>query len=114
MQNAKFKTQNIKYKIQNRKYKEQILNMVSEQSTFFENLILMLLLQMASFQDSRSLYFVMTLGKRGDMFRFIKRMAAKEVDVTQFYAAELVQALQHLHSLKIVHRDLKPENILLE
>jgi len=69
---------------------------------------------MASFQDSRSLYFVMTLGKRGDMFRFIKRMAAKEVDVTQFYAAELVQALQHLHSLKIVHRDLKPENILLD
>lgn len=110
MQNAKFKTQNIKYKIQNRKYKVQISNMVSE----FENLILMPLLQMASFQDSRSLYFVMTLGKRGDMFRFIKRMAAKEVDVTQFYAAELVQALQHLHSLKIVHRDLKPENILLE
>jgi len=49
----------------------------------------------------------MTLGKRGDMFRFIKKMAAKEVDVTQFYAAELVQALQHLHSLNIVHRDLK-------
>jgi len=69
---------------------------------------------MASFQDTKSLYFVMTLGKRGDMFRFIKRMAAKEVDVTQFYAAELVQALQHLHSLKIVHRDLKPENILLD
>ena len=84
------------------------------QVPFFENSILMLPLQMATFQDKRSLYFVMTLGKRGDMFRFIKRMAAKEVDVTQFYAAELVQALQHLHSLKIVHRDLKPENILLE
>ena len=69
---------------------------------------------MASFHDARSLFFVMTLGKRGDMFRFIKKMAAKEVDVTQFYAAELVQALQHLHSLNIVHRDLKPENILLE
>jgi len=69
---------------------------------------------MASFHDARSLFFVMTLGKRGDMFRFIKKMAAKEVDVTQFYAAELVQALQHLHSLNIVHRDLKPENILLD
>lgn len=67
----------------------------------------------ATFQTERSLYFVMTLGKRGDMFRFIKRMAAREVDVTQFYAAELVEALDHLHTLGIVHRDLKPENILL-
>lgn len=68
----------------------------------------------ASFQDTRSLYFVMTLAKRGDMLRFIKRMAAKEIDVTQFYAAELVRALGHLHGLGIVHRDLKPENILLD
>jgi len=67
----------------------------------------------ATFQNTKHLYFVMTLGKRGDMLKFIKRMAAQEVDVTQFYAAELLQALEHLHSLGIIHRDLKPENILL-
>jgi len=68
---------------------------------------------LATFHNADSLYFVLSLAKQGDMFRFIKKMAAREVDVTQFYAAELVQALEHLHSLGIVHRDLKPENILL-
>ena len=38
------------------------------------------------------------------MLKFIKKMAAKEIDVTQFYAAEIVQALEHLHSLNIIHR----------
>jgi len=67
----------------------------------------------ATFHNSENLFFVLSYAKRGDMFRFIKKMAAKEVDVTQFYAAELVQAIEHLHHLKIIHRDLKPENILL-
>merc|ERR1719445_1410854 len=67
----------------------------------------------ATFHNSENLFFVLSYAKRGDMFRFIKKMAAKEVDVTQFYAAEIVKALEHLHSLNIIHRDLKPENILL-
>ena len=67
----------------------------------------------ATFTNTENLFFVLSYAKKGDMLKFIKKMAAKEVDVTQFYAAEIVQALEHLHSLNIIHRDLKPENILL-
>ncbi|TMW42987.1 hypothetical protein DOY81_011933, partial [Sarcophaga bullata] len=67
-----------------------------------------------TFQDTRSLYFVMTYAKNGDLLPYINKVGSFDVDSTRHYAAELVLACEQMHRRNIVHRDLKPENILLD
>lgn len=67
-----------------------------------------------TFQDEENLYFGLRVARNGELLDRI--LAAKKFDFvcTRFYAAELIEALEHMHSLKIIHRDLKPENVLLD
>lgn len=67
-----------------------------------------------SFQDPRSLYFVMTYAANGDLLPYINKVGSFDMDCTRFYAAELVIALEEMHKRGVIHRDLKPENILLD
>lgn len=67
-----------------------------------------------TFQDNRSLYFVMTYAKNGDLLPYVNKVGSFDVDCTRHYAAELVLSCEQMHRRNIVHRDLKPENILLD
>ncbi|KAH8316903.1 hypothetical protein KR074_000207 [Drosophila pseudoananassae] len=67
-----------------------------------------------TFQDQRSLYFVMTYARKGDLLPYINRVGSFDVACTRHYAAELLLACEHMHRRNVVHRDLKPENILLD
>ncbi|EQC30074.1 AGC protein kinase [Saprolegnia diclina VS20] len=67
-----------------------------------------------AFQTNDKLYFVLDYCPGGELFFHLTRLGKFTEAMARFYSAELVVALEHLHSLGVVYRDLKPENILLD
>lgn len=55
-------------------------------------------------------YFVI----QGELFYLLRKNKKLPEEVAKFYAAEILLALEYLHSRNIIYRDLKPENILLD
>ena len=66
-----------------------------------------------AFQSSKKFYIGLEYVTGGALFKFIQIGRKMEVDEVKFYAAEVVLAIQYLHSKGIVYRDLKLENVLL-
>nr|CAH7764215.1 unnamed protein product [Callosobruchus chinensis] len=67
-----------------------------------------------TFQDPEHLYFVLTYAKNGELLKQIDKCGCFTIDCARYYTAEMVLALEYLHSKGIVHRDLKPENVLFD
>ncbi|KAL8130848.1 hypothetical protein AgCh_006964 [Apium graveolens] len=66
-----------------------------------------------SFTSKENLYLVMEYLNGGDLYSLVRNVGCLEEDVARVYIAELVLALEYLHTLEIVHRDVKPDNILI-
>ncbi|KAL2623947.1 hypothetical protein R1flu_008192 [Riccia fluitans] len=66
-----------------------------------------------SFTCRENLYLVMEYLNGGDLYSMLRNMGCLPEHIARHYVAELVLALEYLHSLGVVHRDLKPDNLLI-
>ncbi|PKA53557.1 Serine/threonine-protein kinase [Apostasia shenzhenica] len=66
-----------------------------------------------SFTSRENLYLVMEYLNGGDLYSLLRSLGCLDEEVARIYIAEVVLALEYLHSLRVVHRDLKPDNLLI-
>ena len=67
-----------------------------------------------AFQDRDNLYLVMDLLNGGDLRYHISRYRKFSEEQTRFFLANIIYAIDYIHSNNVIHRDIKPENLVLD
>jgi serine/threonine protein kinase len=67
-----------------------------------------------TFVHENYICFVMEYMMGGDLGALLERFGVLDESTCRFYLAELVLAIESIHSINIVHRDLKPDNVLID
>eukprot|EP01125_Pyxidicula_operculata_P001189 TRINITY_DN1112_c1_g1_i1.p1 TRINITY_DN1112_c1_g1~~TRINITY_DN1112_c1_g1_i1.p1 ORF type:complete len:452 (-),score=128.34 TRINITY_DN1112_c1_g1_i1:385-1740(-) len=69
----------------------------------------------SAFRDDEYFYYVLNLAENGEVLAQIRKFKGLHMSCVKFWVAEVVSALEYLHTMVgVIHRDLKPENLLLD
>lgn len=66
------------------------------------------------YRDKYNLYMLIEMIPGGELFRYLDQKGRLPEDTARFYAAQVILALEQLHTKGVVYRDLKPENLLID
>ncbi|GBP06915.1 cAMP-dependent protein kinase catalytic subunit [Eumeta japonica] len=64
-------------------------------------------------KDNVYVFYILPFEIGGEFFNYMRKVETLSEPALQFYASQVVLALEYLHHLGVIHRDVKPENILL-
>lgn len=68
-----------------------------------------------AFQTRMAFYLAIDFYAGGDLYQYLRTNSGRlDEQKARIVSAEVLLALEHLHSLGFIYRDLKPENILLD
>ncbi|KAJ7068299.1 kinase-like domain-containing protein [Mycena amicta] len=93
--------------------KDQLAHVRAERDVLAESVSEWIVQLYYSFQDPIHLYLVMEFLPGGDLMTMLIKYDTFSEDVTRFYMAECVLAIDAVHQLGFIHRDIKPDNILM-
>uniref|UniRef100_A0A6B2L505 non-specific serine/threonine protein kinase n=1 Tax=Arcella intermedia TaxID=1963864 RepID=A0A6B2L505_9EUKA len=69
----------------------------------------------SAFRDDQFFYYVLNFADNGEALKYIRNNQGLHLDLVKFWTAEVVIALEYLHTeVGVIHRDLKPENLLVD
>jgi protein kinase X len=92
----------------------QVWNVLKEKSILEQFACPHIVHSVTSFQDKANLYLLLEFMAGGDLFQHLCDVRRLAFAPARFYAAEVLLALEYIHTASHVYRDLKPENILMD